>query len=665
VTHFTSLQIRNFKRFAGENHIPLSGEGQVTVIAAQNGVGKTTVLDAFHLTLHGKRVFKERYPGKQFNEWIHNAYSIESEEEEYPYIQFALELSDPIHDDVRVQRTYWLLPEDDGGVTEELVVTKDGKPLELESGENKLDYTEAWIEALLPLPLSRRFLVDGERLSDFDPQEIDEELIESIDDLLEIGMLQKLDTHLQTIHRETVRKMVPEDEHETLENLLNLRDEYKSEVTELESGIKSSKAQRDIIQNRIDELNELFQNESLEEESEVANLRIGFAIKQSELTSVRRDVLDRMTTSLPFLIAGLPVNLQDWNVAEVKAALESERLNDENLKFMSSVLNSLDPSLGERSRNRIEKAANDVASSSVHEEVSSPLAHLSLDALSIFEKRYDELGMSEAQEDIQNTMANAMSKLNKFNKIATQLRSATEGLSISEMANELKEKGMEFGGLQADISRMSDELLGKENAILTIEKQIENIQSKTDKDSHLNRKKETILLLRGLLEMYAVEHRSTMAQPLEDRFKEGFELLSRKSDRLEKITVNPRTYQTELKMAGFPGNWLDRDLSATERQHVGLSLLYALRKVGNRPIPVVIDTPTSRMDRDHKGWSVTRFYPELSHQVIVLATSDDLGDGLYDELKQTKNLGLELLIEEISDNTVKVSESNLAAFFGE
>jgi len=118
-------------------------------------------------------------------------------------------------------------------------------------------------------------------------------------------------------------------------------------------------------------------------------------------------------------------------------------------------------------------------------------------------------------------------------------------------------------------------------------------------------------------------------------------------------------------MTGFPGNWLDRDLSATERQHVGLSLLYALRKVGNRPIPVVIDTPTSRMDRDHKGWSVTRFYPALSHQVIVLATSDDLGDGLYDELKQTENLGLELLIEEISDNSVKVSESNLAVFFGE
>jgi DNA sulfur modification protein DndD len=155
-----------------------------------------------------------------------------------------------------------------------------------------------------------------------------------------------------------------------------------------------------------------------------------------------------------------------------------------------------------------------------------------------------------------------------------------------------------------------------------------------------------------------------MAGPLEEAFQEGFQLLSRKSDRLENVTIDPRTYQTDMKMRKFDGNWLDRDLSATERQHVGLSLLYALRKVGNRPIPVVVDTPTSRMDRDHKGWSVTRFYPALSHQVIVLATSDDLGDGLYDELNDSGALGLELYIEESTENGVRVNETNLSAFFG-
>jgi len=69
------------------------------------------------------------------------------------------------------------------------------------------------------------------------------------------------------------------------------------------------------------------------------------------------------------------------------------------------------------------------------------------------------------------------------------------------------------------------------------------------------------------------------------------------------------------------------------------------------------------MDVEHKSWSVTRFYPMLSNQVIVFATSDDLAGGLYQELSQSGILGTELLVEEVSENVVSISEKNLAEFF--
>jgi DNA sulfur modification protein DndD len=180
----------------------------------------------------------------------------------------------------------------------------------------------------------------------------------------------------------------------------------------------------------------------------------------------------------------------------------------------------------------------------------------------------------------------------------------------------------------------------------------------------LNRKERTIQVLRNVVKEIADRERQAMAEPLADAFKQGFTLLSRKADRLESIEINPANYQTTIAMRGFDGNWLDRDLSATEKQHVGLSLLYALRKVGKRAFPVIVDTPTSRMDREHKDWSVTKFYPALSHQVIVLATSDDLGDGLYHDLAATGALGLGLEIREISENRIGVAETDLASFFG-
>ena len=104
--------------------------------------------------------------------------------------------------------------------------------------------------------------------------------------------------------------------------------------------------------------------------------------------------------------------------------------------------------------------------------------------------------------------------------------------------------------------------------------------------------------------------------------------------------------------------------SATERQHVDLAGLRP-QKVIDKVVPTFGgDTPTSRMDRRHKGWSVTKFYPKLSNQVIVFATSDDLSDGLFEELEESGALGLQYLITEVSDNSVKVVNSNLSAFFG-
>ena len=56
---FTQLKVENFKRFKGEHTLPLRGEGPITVIAAEMG-GKTTVLDAFYLALHGEKGMKQR-----------------------------------------------------------------------------------------------------------------------------------------------------------------------------------------------------------------------------------------------------------------------------------------------------------------------------------------------------------------------------------------------------------------------------------------------------------------------------------------------------------------------------------------------------------------------------------------------------------------------------
>ena len=70
-------------------------------------------------------------------------------------------------------------------------------------------------------------------------------------------------------------------------------------------------------------------------------------------------------------------------------------------------------------------------------------------------------------------------------------------------------------------------------------------------------------------------------------------------------------------------------ISAGMKQLAATSLLWALKEVSGRQLPVVIDTPLARIDLRHQHNLLTRYYPEAGNQVIVLPTDSEL-----DEAKQ-------------------------------
>ena len=661
---FKNLRINNFKRFAGSHQFTLFGEGQMTVFAAQNGVGKTTLMDSIFLCLYGRRGFQDRYSKITFNGWLQNALSIEAPKSDYPEISFSIEIHCPIRGLIDISRKYWILKEEDGGITEELVVNIDSKPLELEKEEKRNDVSERWIEAFLPYSVMKRFLVDGERLSDLDTRLVNRELVEGIDDLLGIGTLDRLLSHLQKLNNQTLRKMAPDGQKMKIDELMHLSEEYSMELNEMIVEVEEKTKQLEIIDNRMVELNKKIQNFSSAKGDEDNKLRIDWVKKHSELNSVRNSLLEITNSSLPFILAELPLDLEDWNIRKIRTLLEEQKTGEDNINFVNKLLKEIRPSLDKKNNQKIIEKAKQLIQKKKNMEINSPLSSFDLDFVNKIEKRHIELNLDGKKSILSDVTNSASKNLEELIIIEEELRNAADGAGITEIANELKEKAMQLGGLQAEITKLTELQKKKVEGLEQIDEQINSIKSKTDKKSLLNQKIDVIKDLREVINRIISKERQSMAIPLSESFYEGFKLLSRKSDRLEKIEINPLNYETIIKMRGFEGNWLDRDLSATEKQHVGLSLLYALRKIGNKAYPVIIDTPTSRMDKDHKGWSVTRFYPALSHQVIVLATSDDLGNGLYNELKETESLGCELHIKEKTENSVIVEESNLSNFFG-
>ena len=661
---FTRLTVRNFKRFSGEHDIHLKGKGRVSVIAAQNGVGKTTTMDAIQIALYGKRAFTSLYPNRDFGEWLEAAYSVDAEGDKH--ILLALEIEDPIQGSIRISRTYWLLDEELGGFEEEVGVEISGKPLQREAGESRTGLAERWVEDYLPHAAMRRFLVDGERLNDLDPRTINREIVRGIDDVIGIGLLHRLKRHLNSAKKATLRTLTPKDQIESLDYLLELLERYKDEREDAKSQLELSQTSLDSDNLSIVEIQDEIENLTRAGGSESARLRMDYAIMQSELTSARRDVHEHLMESLPFVVAGLPSDLSEWRLTEVIESKKSVERIDEHTEFLNTVLE--DGKVGVRTRKKLLKSGQTISERFRKGDVDSPLSHLDLGAIDTLVHRHTSLGMPDADERVVDSISESINKLDAFDLAESALRKATYGYGIKERATELKRLATEVGTLQAAIARFRGEERQAEENRRRIELRLEEIRQSEDDDSLLNRRLSRIDQLVDLADMVTSSVRKDFAEPLEETFAKGFELLSRKSGRLEKVTIDTTDYSTHLSMRGFDGNWLDRDLSATEKQHVGLALVYALRRTRASgewftPLPVIIDTPTSRMDREHKNWSITKFYPQLSNQVIVFATSDDLAGGLFDELVKTGTLGSQLMIREVSDNSVEVVSMDLSAFF--
>nr|VFJ56354.1 MAG: DNA sulfur modification protein DndD [Candidatus Kentron sp. FW] len=70
-------------------------------------------------------------------------------------------------------------------------------------------------------------------------------------------------------------------------------------------------------------------------------------------------------------------------------------------------------------------------------------------------------------------------------------------------------------------------------------------------------------------------------------------------------------------------------LSAGLKQLTVTALLWALKEVSGKEIPLVIDTPLARIDRAHQENLLHHYYPKVGRQVIVLPTDSELDAEKY------------------------------------
>ena len=74
-----------------------------------------------------------------------------------------------------------------------------------------------------------------------------------------------------------------------------------------------------------------------------------------------------------------------------------------------------------------------------------------------------------------------------------------------------------------------------------------------------------------------------------------------------------------------------------------ISILWALAICSKKKLPVIIDTPLSRLDSAHRTSLITTYFPNASDQTIILSTDSEIDQKYYELMKG--NVGDEFTLE--------------------
>ena len=96
-------------------------------------------------------------------------------------------------------------------------------------------------------------------------------------------------------------------------------------------------------------------------------------------------------------------------------------------------------------------------------------------------------------------------------------------------------------------------------------------------------------------------------------------------------------------------------LSKGEKQVFILSLYWAIIKSSNQAVPFIIDTPFARIDTEHRERIAELFFPEVSDQVVILSTDEEVVGAYYTALKP--KISAEYLLDYIPSSSKTVVSS--------
>ena len=636
------LQLYNFGIYAGDNSFDFSLNKPVVLIGGMNGRGKTTFLEAIVLSLYGSNSATYKESGyKTYGQYLRSLVNRDSWNQQ-TFIELTFIVNDGTPIEYTVHREWDSKKQ---RVSEKIDV--------LENGVYNEFLTNNWsmfVENIVPSALSSFYFFDGEKIAELALDESNMQLRESIRSMLGLNILDVLKNDLNKTLRKRSRQQAVSISKDSIEVLKQQQEELAKAVSDKESEIKTLLLKTANIQDKIDHLQSNYESKG----GKVVEQRAALIRDKAELSTS----LEQIQAELLSLAAGeLPLRMVKDLIQEIKLQAEDEH----NELVMQQLIERIDDLLHdylakEQSGEAACKGFVDYIKQQNDASTSMPIYQVSEFALYQLNSLLD--GTLERAKQITLDRIQRKKELQKkLGEIESHLSLDINEDELSRITVLIKKKQEELVAAQVNLSNANQELSSLRN---TLNKKTVEVNSAVDSylseasvtDENARMDKYTHMALR-ILDAYSIEVQSRKSDVLAATITDCYHKLANKQRLIDRITVNPETL--EIAYLDHTGKQLYSNmLSAGEKQLMVISVLWALAICSKKKLPVIIDTPLSRLDSAHRASVVKNYFPNASDQTMILSTDSEIDRRYYELIKDSVGDEFTLRYDENSRSTTIV-----------
>jgi DNA sulfur modification protein DndD len=560
----------------------------------------------------------------------------------------------------------------------------DGRKNDLFTGSKEEITKEEEIfirDYILPIEIAKFFFFDAEKIVSFaqiNTPEQRRDLSLAYSQVLGIQKYEDLKNELVRIQDDYRKASAKPQEKREFNALIADIDFKESEIDRLSEEITNLEDDRVIKRHNSAELqSKLIREGDMMSEDELVRLKE----RKTELDTVLREADD----SLKDLYSLIPFGLAGGIMSELSTQLETEKAYKQNKLQLEGINDKTDVILGdiEEAKRKlpfpIDIKARNFYESQIRQLIKKHFYNVSDESKFEHFCTLHDFSQGQVEEFMRIIMKIKESKssfenlINKYTKAKAELYTIEKNIREAEKKAEsdyvqnlrtrkenidrqIDSIGEEIGKKQSEIETLKDQVIAHKKQKEILSKKINVSDQNRAVDNEATRLIHTI---QKFLIRFKEEKKKALAKKLEAKLQSYLH----KTNLVKKVIVdiNGNGDDVDICLFGYDDKKIDNSiLSMGERQMFASALLSALVDETEIEFPVFIDSPMQKFDPQHTKNVLTKFYPNVSKQVILFPLlKKELTEEEYQYIQPIVNKSYLINNEKDGSHFVEVKPENL------